>query len=274
MIVLTRYLYIRDDALASLLLSVLEKKRDEALFWAYELYHSGFQEWVANFLYTVYRQNFWPLNPTLNDYMLYWSNENITDITSIGNMVVNMTSPARKFDISHIIFRSMPTEIALSTLPKKTVVIYLRASQVTIYETIDHTHETNWKILPKVCLYEIRKDLTAFMNCLHAHLSGKELFILQTHYWLYYASFSPIWYTRIEEFGGVIDHEIRNVEFEEEDDLQNFYELYGYDLDEQSSETLSKMCRLENTVQLSRSGLAERFGCRVKTVPRKMAMSL
>jgi uncharacterized membrane protein YfbV (UPF0208 family) len=273
MIVLTRYLYIRDDALASLLLSIWEKKRDEALFWAYELYYSGFQEWVANFLYTVYRQNFWSLNPNLNDYMLHWSNENKTDITFIGNMVVNMTSLARKFDISHTIFRSMPTEIALTVLPKKTVVIYLRASQVTMYETIDHTQETNRKILQKVCLYEIRKELTAYMNSLHAHLSCKELFILQTQYWLYYASFSPVWYTRIVEFGGVIDHEIRNVEFEE-DDLQNFYELYGYEPDEQSTETLSKICRLENAIQLSRNGLAERFGCRVKTVPKKMAMSL
>jgi hypothetical protein len=272
MIILTRYLYIRDDALASLLLSILDKKRDEALFWAYELYHSGFQEWVAEFLYTVYRQNFWSLNPSLDKYMLKCLTYSLQDITSIGNMVVNMTSPVRKFDISYLLFKSMPTEIAVTTLPKKTMLIRLRPEQVAIYDTIDHTKETNWKILSKVCLYEIRKEITSFMNCLHAHVDGKELFSIQTDYWLYYASFSPIWCERIKSFDGLISHELRKVGFGTEDDLQNFYGLYGYEPDEQSAKTLSKFCRLEPSVQYSRTDLAERFGCRVNLVPKKASI--
>ena len=38
MIVLTRYLYIKEEVLTSLFISILNKDRQQALFWAYEYY--------------------------------------------------------------------------------------------------------------------------------------------------------------------------------------------------------------------------------------------
>ena len=48
--VLTRYLYIKEDVLMSLLISILEKNYDQGLFWASELYFSGFQEEVVEYI--------------------------------------------------------------------------------------------------------------------------------------------------------------------------------------------------------------------------------
>ena len=41
--VLTRYLYPKESVMSSLVWAVLDQKSDEALFWAYELYYSGFK---------------------------------------------------------------------------------------------------------------------------------------------------------------------------------------------------------------------------------------
>ena len=45
--VFTRYLYNKDHVEFSLLAAIQEKKREESLFWAYELYHSGFTNEVS-----------------------------------------------------------------------------------------------------------------------------------------------------------------------------------------------------------------------------------
>ena len=45
--VFTRYLYNKEQVEFSLLAAIQEKKREESLFWAYELYHSGFTNEVS-----------------------------------------------------------------------------------------------------------------------------------------------------------------------------------------------------------------------------------
>ena len=42
MIAFTRYLYIKQDVETGLILSLLDKDKERSLFWAYELFHSGF----------------------------------------------------------------------------------------------------------------------------------------------------------------------------------------------------------------------------------------
>jgi hypothetical protein len=53
-IVFTRYLYPMVDVKQSLLLSLLDKNSNEALFWAYELFHSGFEENTFDYIYSIY----------------------------------------------------------------------------------------------------------------------------------------------------------------------------------------------------------------------------
>jgi hypothetical protein len=51
------------------------------------------------------------------------------------------------------------------------------------------------------------------------------------HHWLYHGSKSPIWFNRIQDYDGMIEEEIKKVDFEEEK-LQLFYDQYGYEPDE------------------------------------------
>ena len=53
MIVLSRYLYSIADVQQSLFLSILEHNTEQALFWGYELYFSGFQEEAFDYLMDI-----------------------------------------------------------------------------------------------------------------------------------------------------------------------------------------------------------------------------
>ncbi len=67
-IVFTRYLYIKDEVKLSLLISLLNKS-DAALFWAFELFYSGFQIELLGLLYKIYYDFFATLNPTFEVYL-------------------------------------------------------------------------------------------------------------------------------------------------------------------------------------------------------------
>ena len=157
MIILTRYLYIQQDVLASLFLALLERKQDEALYWAYELYYSGFEQYVAQFLSTIYHQSYWSLQPRLKKHIDFWEKECISKPEFIGNMVINMCSPVRKYDITYYLFGTMPTEINIDSKETR-LIIHIKPNNILQYRTLDHSKETNWnwKILSKILLYEVR----------------------------------------------------------------------------------------------------------------------
>ena len=52
-IIFTRYLYLKDEVEIALLASLLNKK-DDALFWAFELYFSGFESELIEILWKIY----------------------------------------------------------------------------------------------------------------------------------------------------------------------------------------------------------------------------
>jgi len=67
-LVFTRYLYIKDEVKTALLLSILNKS-DDAIFWAYELYYSGFQNELYAFIWQIYYDFFATLNPSFAVYL-------------------------------------------------------------------------------------------------------------------------------------------------------------------------------------------------------------
>ena len=66
-LVFTRYLYIKDEVRIALLLAILNKQ-DSAVFWAYELYDSGFQHELFALLWKIYYDFFATLNPSFETY--------------------------------------------------------------------------------------------------------------------------------------------------------------------------------------------------------------
>lgn len=78
-LVFTRYLYIKEEVCIALLVSMLNKS-DDAIFWAYELYYSGFKHEFFNLIWKIYYDFFATLNPAFEVYLLKkhkeWLNTN------------------------------------------------------------------------------------------------------------------------------------------------------------------------------------------------------
>jgi hypothetical protein len=68
-LIFTRYLYLKDEVSLSLLVSILNKKKN-ALYWAYELYYSGFEEELFQHLWKIYYDFYYTLNPSFQNYFV------------------------------------------------------------------------------------------------------------------------------------------------------------------------------------------------------------
>ena len=64
----TRYLYEKDEVKLSLVTSIINKK-DDAIFWAYELFYSGFKTELAELLWKIYFDFYSTLNPAFEKYL-------------------------------------------------------------------------------------------------------------------------------------------------------------------------------------------------------------
>ena len=68
--IFTRYLYEKEEVELALTFALLNKKEEEALFWAYELYYSGFQTDLIQLLWDIYYQFYASMNPAFYVYLL------------------------------------------------------------------------------------------------------------------------------------------------------------------------------------------------------------
>jgi len=102
-LVFTQYLYIKEEVRIALLVSILNKS-DDAIFWAYELYHSGFKHELLNLIWKIYYDFFATLNPTYEAYLLKKHKELINDTT--GTQVRNVSSI-----IQDLLFRPFNSDV-------------------------------------------------------------------------------------------------------------------------------------------------------------------
>lgn len=93
-IVFTRYLYIKQEVKLALLASLLNKSED-AQFWAYELYHSGFIYELIEFIFKIYYDFYAMLNEPLETYLIKKSKDilkkyndpNYNDVKIVGSII-------------------------------------------------------------------------------------------------------------------------------------------------------------------------------------------
>jgi len=120
----------------------------------------------------------------------------------------------------------------------KNLYVHVEPEDVVLYETIHVSEDLSpRKILPLAKIYAIDSD-----NYLSLFDLKRETQDIKTAYyynWLYYASYSPLWRSRILKCNGVIDVKNRKVEFDD-DDIDDFYDDYGYEPDEQTIEVENK----------------------------------
>lgn len=87
----TRYLYEKDEVKLALIMCILNKK-EEAIFWTYELYYSGFKMELIELFWTIYYDFYYTLNPSFEKYLLKKLKNDLDFETNCENylaMIVN-----------------------------------------------------------------------------------------------------------------------------------------------------------------------------------------
>ena len=233
----SRYLYVIDDVKSSLLLSILDHSPKEALYWAYELYFSGFKEDAFTNLLHIAQSMYSPkVKEFVQQQKTQW--EKTPDQYWILGTVVWYLAD-RQADVGKFVatFCQDPELIGQikNTVPKRAtrMVIILEEKDVQPYINVE-TDQPN-HLLKHVLKYHPRTQVAKIFEHDHSQFSREELYQMWRENWLYYAAKSPLWHNRIESFGGVIDHVNKTVLFTDDDsDLEEqFHEKYYYDTDEQ-----------------------------------------
>lgn len=116
-LVFTRYLYIKDEVKLSLLMAILNKSND-AIFWAYELFYSGFKHELFQFIWIIYYDFFATLNPSFELYLLKKQSEYLSksfEERHISSLIQNLI--IRPFNTDVFMMRKMcelfETDVAL-----------------------------------------------------------------------------------------------------------------------------------------------------------------
>jgi hypothetical protein len=126
----------------------------------------------------------------------------------------------------------------------KNLYICVNKLELIIYETIQVDLVNNfpaYKILPIATILAIEPDVCK--SLFHLKREKENIRDAYLHHWLYYASKTPLWRKRIQDFKGVVCYEEKKVIFKEDEDdelLQAFYDNYGYEPDEQKKEVQNK----------------------------------
>jgi hypothetical protein len=331
----TRYLYEKTEVEYALMLAILHKNTEEALFWVYELYYSGFENELVSLLWNIYYDFYASLNPSFETYLLKKTKELTSKETNkertpaqiIQNFLIRpfnldvfmlkqiqenfvISEPPNNilqnllkevFDktlnmdyLLYYVFAHGPRQSAREKLeevihyldiktpisykniksnsfvPLKTILlakimhlyglkqnvkmgkklyIHIEPEEVIMYETIqvDLTLKEGmrvprlpaYKILPLAAIYSINsmQMLGVFGNWKRQFSDIRDAYLND---WLYYASKSPVWIERIQHYGGDVNQSTKKIEFQKEEQEEEFYTHYGYEPDEQSKEIQEK----------------------------------
>jgi hypothetical protein len=250
--VFTRYLYEFHHVKYSLQWALMEKKREEALYWAYELYHSGFQSEVWHWIRELYERYYEDHNPRFKTHLdrMHAEWKETADAcllgTVVGTLAIRDTTYLGKGERFIILYKEDRHQ---TKGVKGKARHYLK--QVTQYP-----------IRPQSKYMAQSFDGLALSKVREAYLGPN---------WLYYCAKTPIWESRIREGRGVVNDLGKRVAFgldsellceaksnsdarrfsgdiseaprkeyrienESDDDLEAFYERWGLEPDEQPLE--------------------------------------
>jgi hypothetical protein len=209
-LVLTRYLYNKTQILESLREAIDKKDYESALYWAYEIYYSGFEDEIIEYLMLLFEKRY-NHHLKLRSYIRkkYDTNKVTKNPAFVATILKNMQM--KNYEKPETV---------------KTRCILVKADQINKYKT-NEPSKHNWKHLQIICTKPV-----AIIKKITKSEETKLLEIFRSK-WLFYASRSPIWKMRILEYNGKIDGRKKTVEFENDDDLERFHNKYDYEPDEQ-----------------------------------------
>jgi hypothetical protein len=173
------------------------------------------------------------LNPKLvlfiEKLLVKWSNDKTLDWT-IGSIIATLIN--REYNVNYFVQRYFGVKCNESTVnhnPLYKFLITLNENDIVKYKTIDTGYADT--ILNRGCKYAVHKE---YNNLFEANVPSREtLREIYYYHWLYYCLDTPIWRQRIFTYKGRLNHDLKKVEFDDEDNLQGFYDKWGYYPDEQ-----------------------------------------
>lgn len=239
----TRYIYVIEDVKSSLLLSILDKKRDEAMYWAYELYFSGIMEETFTVLiniadtmccdkckyFVMSQKELWD-----NNKEMYWILGTI--VWYLCESYYDATSFVKEYCKNEEILKKCTPKP--KPPPKRRIIVMMQEKDVMKYVNIEIDKPRYLLTLENVMKYPIRNYCANLFENAHCELDREELIRLYRENWLYFACASPLWWKRVRKYGGALDDNNEKVVFQDEEKEDAFYEKYYYDPDEQPAQIL------------------------------------
>ena len=110
-LIFTRYLYIKNRVEFSLFSSFIEKNIEKALFWAYELYYSGFEYELIELLWKIYYDLYAALNPSFHTYFVKKHEEWIFEKKEIIIALIIKNMIIRSCSLDTLLFIKINREI-------------------------------------------------------------------------------------------------------------------------------------------------------------------
>jgi hypothetical protein len=242
------------------MMAVLDRQSDEALFWAYELFYSGLENEIIEFIKKLYDTVYAALNPKMHDFVHQLPVNQSKDLY-LGSMV--MTLCVRSYDLSSFIHdyfsRTSKLKEPIQIKPHS-FRIHLQQKDIAIYQTQEI--QPVWKTLRQQCRFPIRRNI---YHLFHHELPEDYTPIYHSDNWLNYAAKIHLWQSRIEEHGGSI-HQQGQVTFPTEEDKDSFEKRWAFEPDEQPKETqncfigVGTETRVGAETQLTIEQFAEKYG--------------
>jgi hypothetical protein len=118
----------------------------------------------------------------------------------------------------------------------KNLYIQIDMSEIEEYRTI--LLKQPRKILKSVCLHNI--DEHGYFSLFHLKRDDFDIVTTYRNDWLYAATFSPLWKSRVQKHNGTMNVKTKEVVFKSDDDIEEFYTQFGLEPDEQTLEVQNK----------------------------------
>ena len=237
----TRYLYLIDDVKSSLMLSILDRSREESMYWAYELYFSGLKDdtftLLTNMAHTKYDTK---CSKFVDTQKQKWD-ENHDHYWILGTIVWYLCE--RPYSVAPFMKEYCKDDALLSIISEHknsniqihtNIIVILEEKDVIKYVNMETTTPRYLLRHPALTKYRVRNYCAAMFENDHMQIDRETLLRLYREHWLYFACESPLWWKRIRKHGGKMDNNNEKVVFDETDSRTDaFYEKYYYDTDEQ-----------------------------------------
>jgi len=265
-VILTRYLYNKIEVKQCMFLSLLEHNMDEALFWGYELYYSGFEEdtfqFLINIVETIYLESCKFIVEYTNFIVDNWKQNNSPIL--FGNFIATLCT--KQYDLKEFCKLYLKVDGQQNhQRDKNLMIVELNNDYIEKYKTKETIVQSS--ILEENCIYHVKKEINRLFNI--SIPNYEELNKLYSQKWLYFASQTPIWKERIDKYNGVVNNEENNIIFSNEDNEQEFFNKYNYETEEQCNETMEKIIGKKNIDYYTIKDFCKKYNFQIKTKKRK-----